>query len=105
MVDKAMAQFDCQDPDTEDFLHKGLQAMYKEWDGARLKSALMKYGSCLSYEEELSDKDAAMASKIFQQGFTSEKSLYNKDLAQRFQNCFPRSGGVSIAERSFLPSH
>lgn len=65
MVDKAMAQFDCQDPDTEDFLHKGLQAMYKEWDGARLKSALMKYGSCLSYEEELSDKDAAMLRRFF----------------------------------------
>ncbi|KAL3257235.1 hypothetical protein MRX96_017082 [Rhipicephalus microplus] len=65
MVDRAMAQFDCQDPDTEEFFRKGLQAMYKGWDGARLKSALMQYGSYLTYEEELSDIDAAMLRRFF----------------------------------------
>lgn len=42
--------------------------MYKEWDGARLTTALTQYGSYLAYEEKLSDEDAAALRRLFSTG-------------------------------------
>ncbi|KAL1480891.1 hypothetical protein MTO96_050665 [Rhipicephalus appendiculatus] len=92
MVDRVVAQFDFQDADTEEFFRKGLQAMYQEWDGARLASVLRQHGSYLTYKGELSDKDAALLRRLFSTGPPVGNLYITKISHKAFRTAFHGQG-------------